>query len=252
MINSPLLKSIFRGMLNKCGYEIYQVKPSLGNNSYEVIKPFATFSPWNNDKRFLNIYKAIKNFTLVDYYRCFELWTLVEQCAKLQEGSLIEIGVWRGGTGAIIAQQAFDCGIKDTVFLCDTFTGVVKAGNKDHRYKGGEHNDTTPQMVKDLISKKLNLSNVKILEGVFPEETSHSIKNYKFRFCHIDVDVYQSAKDISVWIWEKMVTGGIIVYDDYGCQACDGITKFVEEQRYLDDRILLYNLNGHAIIIKIK
>ena len=48
----------------------------------------------------------------------------------------------------------------------------------------------------------------------------------------------------------RLVLGGIVVYDDYGFQGCEGITRFVEEQRGLPDRLLLHNLNGHAIIVK--
>ncbi len=48
-----------------------------------------------------------------------------------------------------------------------------------------------------------------------------------------------------------MVPHGIVVYDDYGHFACDGITKHVEEQMELEDRIVLYNLNGHAVVIKL-
>jgi O-methyltransferase len=59
------------------------------------------------------------------------------------------------------------------------------------------------------------------------------------------------AKDIVDWIWDKMVHGGIIVYDDYGFNRCDGITKYVEEQMNCRDRLVIYNLNGHAIILKL-
>jgi O-methyltransferase len=48
-----------------------------------------------------------------------------------------------------------------------------------------------------------------------------------------------------------MVSGGIVVYDDYGFQRCDGITKYVEEQIYDKDRIVIHNLNGHAVILKL-
>jgi O-methyltransferase len=53
------------------------------------------------------------------------------------------------------------------------------------------------------------------------------------------------------WIWDKMVPGGIIVYDDYGFDGCQGITNCVEEQRLCDDRLVIHNLNGHAIILKL-
>ena len=77
---------------------------------YEVVLPNATYSPWNLDKAFIAAYSQIKDATLVDKYRCFELWRLVEQCAKLEGGALIEIGVWRGGTAALIATQAKNLG----------------------------------------------------------------------------------------------------------------------------------------------
>jgi len=216
-----------------------------------MVLPGATYSPWNKDNSFQAMFASIEEFTLVDKYRCYELWKLIEQIAKLENGSIIEIGVWRGGTGALIAKQAKNCGIEDRVFLCDTFTGVVKAGAEDSAYKGGEHADTSRQAVEELIFNRMNLANVEILEGIFPDQTGHRIEDMQFRFCHIDVDAYQSAKDIVDWIWNKMVPGGIMVYDDYGFYGCDGITKYVEEQMMSKDRLVIHNLNGHAIILKL-
>jgi len=186
----------------------------------------------------------------VDEFRCFELWKLVEQSAKLQTGDVIEIGVWRGGTGVIIAKQAMNCRLSGTVHLCDTFSGVVKAGPNDSSYRGGEHSDTTRQVVERLV-ERLKLDNVRLHEGVFPNQTGCELEDLQFRFCHIDVDVYQSAKDILDWIWGRMVHGGIIVYDDYGFKCCDGITKHLEEQIALTDRIVLHNLNGHGTVLKL-
>ena len=42
-----------------------------------------------------------------------------------------------------------------------------------------------------------------------------------------------------------------MVYDDYGFYGCDGITKYVEEQMMRKDRLVIHNLNGHAIILKL-
>ncbi|MFH0939630.1 MAG: TylF/MycF/NovP-related O-methyltransferase [Planctomycetota bacterium] len=246
------IKTTIRRVANRFGFEITRI-PKPGSsmaNEYETVYPAATYSPWNKDLLFQAMFASIEKFTMVDKYRCFELWKLVEQIAKLKTGNIIEIGVWRGGTGALIAKQARNCGIKDKVFLCDTFAGVVKAGARDSRYKGGEHADTSCQAVKELILTRMNLDNVEILEGIFPEQTGHRVEGMQFRLCHIDVDVYQSAKDITDWIWDKMVPGGIIVYDDYGFYGCDGITQYVEEQMIRKDRLVIHNLNGHAIILK--
>ncbi len=230
----------------------YEPKTGIASIEYEQVFPAATYSPWNTDNLFQSVLASIDGSSLVDKYRCFELWKLVEQSAKLEKGSIIEIGVWRGGTGALIARQAKNCGIEDRVFLCDTFKGVVKTGVNDSSYNGGEHSDTSRQIVEELVFSLMNLGNIDILEGIFPDQTGHLIENLQFRFCHIDVDVYQSAKDIVDWIWDKMVYGGIIVYDDYGFNTCNGITKYVEEQIYCRDRLVIHNLNGHAIIVKLK
>ncbi len=251
MTPSRFVRRILRRILDSTGYEVSRRTEGRGNLLYEPVRPLATYSPWNRDALFEETYEAIQDHTLVDKYRCYELWSLVEQSVKIP-GGIIEVGVWKGGTGALIAKKALLCRISGLVYLCDTFAGVVKAGPEDSSYGGGEHADTSRKTVEKLVIERLKLPNVRILEGIFPEETSHLIEEDTFRFCHIDVDVYQSAQDIIAWIWEKMAIGGIIVYDDYGFHGCDGITKHVEEQRAEPDRLLIHNINGHAIIIRIK
>jgi O-methyltransferase len=248
------LKTGVKRIVNRMGFEMVRI-PRMGPAGtapeYEITRPSATYSPWNRDSAFRAAFAEIEPFTLVDVYRCFELWQLVEQTAKLGRGSLVEIGVWRGGTGALIARRAASCGIPDKVFLCDTFTGVVKAGPRDSLYRGGEHADTSRQCVEDLLHTRMGLDNAEVLEGIFPEQTGRRVEHLDFRFCHIDVDVYRSAGDIVDWIWDRMIPGGILVYDDYGSYNCGGITAHVEEQRMCRDRLLIHNLNGHAIVVKL-
>ena len=214
-----------------------------------LVLPTATYAPWNHDAEFLDIHRIARDHTLVDELRCFELWQLVAQTAHL-EGALIEVGVWRGGTGAIIARQASRLPGAPTVYLCDTFRGVVKAGEQDASYRGGEHSDTSLKHVEDLLHQRLGLRQVRLLEGIFPDQTAHRITEDRVRFCHIDVDVYQSAVDILEWVWPRMPVGGLVVYDDYGFLRCDGITRHVDEQRGRPDRRVIHNLNGHAVVVK--
>ncbi|HEX7976162.1 MAG TPA: TylF/MycF/NovP-related O-methyltransferase [Anaerolineales bacterium] len=241
------MKSLILRFVRRFGYEIINVS---GHQEYDQVTPTATYSPWNVDEQFKTVYQAIRANTLVDRYKCYELWKLVEQSAKL-EGALIEVGVWRGGSGALIAQRARQCGIQDPVYLCDTYTGIVKAGENDPDYRGGEHADTSVQIVEKLV-QGLGISNVKILQGIFPDQSAHRVDAPRFRFCHVDVDVYQSSKEVTQWVWDRLVVGGIVAYDDYGFKGLEGVRKFVEEQRMEPDRIVIHNLNGHAIVIKIR
>jgi O-methyltransferase len=212
--------------------------------------PVATYSPWLSDEEFDKVYQVIRQKTLVDIYRCYEIWQLVGETAKLPDGDLIEIGVWRGGTGALIARRSRLAGIANPIYLCDTFKGVVKAGLQDVTYVGGEHADTSRAAVLNLMST-LEVEQVRILDGIFPDDTGHLIGDRTLRFCHIDVDVYDSAKDILNWVWPRLVPGGIVVFDDYGFHSCVGITRFVNEERLRRDRLVIHNLNGHAVVIKL-
>ena len=224
-----LAKKAVRRGFRKLGYRLVRhpyILTGKRMSTHEPVVPIATYAPWNADTDFLQTFKTIKENTLVDFYRCWELWTLVQQTAKLS-GAIIEIGVWRGGTGALLAKQAAECGIKDPVYLCDTFCGVVKAGSNDTVYKGGEHADTSRSIVENLLFQRMGLENVRLLEGVFPDETAQLIEDdsQMFRLCHIDVDVYDSARDVANWVWDRMVIGGILVFDDYGFRGTEGIVN---------------------------
>lgn len=240
-------------MVRATGFEVRRTRelPSHapGIRHAEVF-PAATYSPWLADTAFENVYRVIRENTLVDIYRCYELWQLIAEVAKLPGGDLIEVGVWRGGTGALIARQCQLTGIPNPVHLCDTFKGVVKAGPRDTVYLGGEHSDTSQDAVLRLL-QSLNLDQVNILQGIFPDESGHRISDRQFRFCHIDVDVYDSARDILDWLWPRLVPGGIVVYDDFGFHSCVGITRIVNEQRAKNDRLVIHNLNGHGIVVKL-
>jgi O-methyltransferase len=215
---------------------------------YEPVRPNATYAPWRDDPEFGRVHAAISQHTLVDLYRCFELWELVGQVAHLP-GNILEVGVWRGGTGGLIAARAMASATGKTVYLCDTFTGVVKATEKDSAYRGGEHADTTEGIVAELISG-LEVHNARIVKGIFPEDCAETMEREQFCFVHIDVDVFQSAKDVLDFVWPRMPAGGTVVFDDYGFPACDGIPKLVHEYRGRHDMVILHNLNGHAVLVK--
>jgi O-methyltransferase len=211
--------------------------------------PEATYSPWNDDKEFVSAFRAIKQNTLVDIYRAHELWSLVKETSHLG-ADILEVGVWRGGTGCLMAEQAKKLKSSATVFLCDTFKGVVKTSDQDSHYFGGEHADTSADVVRQLATK-MRLNNIELLEGIFPDITGGQIEDRKFSLCHIDVDVYESARQVAEWVWPRLVSGGIIIYDDYGFSACEGVTNLVNERHQNPGAVTLHNLNGHAIVVKV-
>jgi O-methyltransferase len=225
----------------------HRVDQKIGGSSYRTVLPIATYSPWLDDLEFQEFYRQIRDHTLVDIYRCYELWKLVPQVPHL-EGDVLEVGVWRGGTGALLAKRTAN---HKTVYLCDTFTGVPKAGPRDSTYRGGEHNDASEKIARDLM-EELGLLNVRFLTGVFPEHTGKFLEGLRFCFAHIDVDVYDSARGALEFVWPRLSAGGILVFDDYGFATTDGVTSLVNQYGNHQDRITIHNLNGHAVVLKTK
>jgi O-methyltransferase len=218
------------------------------SGAHAMSYPISSYAPWQADEDFQRVYRAVRKHTLVDVWRCYELWSLVGELREVP-GAIVEVGVWRGGSGAIMATRAKALEISDPVYLCDTWEGVVKTGKLDTYYRDGKHDDTSREIVEELVAR-LGLDNVELLQGVFPEQTGERVPDQTLRLCHVDVDVYQSAKDVFDWAWPRLSPGGVAVFDDYGFPACPGVTKFVDEQRGLDDRLVLHNLNGHGIVVK--
>jgi O-methyltransferase len=207
-----------------------------------------TYAPWLEDQIFLKLFKAVQQSTLVDIYRCYELWDIAQQ-VKTVDGDILEIGVWRGGTGAILTAAVTDTAKK--VFLADTFQGVVKASVRDPRYIGGEHSDTSVQIVENLLERLGLKGRAQLLEGIFPDDTSIAIPG-KLALVHCDVDVYESCNDIVEWCLPRLSVGGVMIFDDYGFSGCEGVTEYCNKLRNLETLRFIYNVNGQAVFTRIR
>ncbi|HMU98635.1 MAG TPA: TylF/MycF/NovP-related O-methyltransferase [Chitinophagales bacterium] len=222
------------------------------NKGYHIIVPSATYAPWIHDKFFLKTFAEAKKNSLLNFYQAWELWQLAENTSG-KEGNILEVGVWRGSSSIMMGTKLKQIGSNKKIFACDTFEGVVKAGTKeDNFYVGGEHKDTSLEFVKNHIENNFHLSNVQLLKGIFPDDTGHLVTNEKFCLVHIDVDAYISAKDIMTWVWDRLTIGGVVVFNDYGFPLTKGITLLVNEYLQRGDAVVVHNLNGNGIIVKIK
>lgn len=202
-------------------------------------------SPWLVDPDFNKLYEKMRHNTLVDRPRCYALYLLMDQIKDLP-GDVFELGTWRGGTAAIFAS----CLPSKTIYLADTFEGVVKSSEWEH-YVDKVHADTSQELVEDFLRSKVGVSNYKILKGIFPEDTGGQVKTKKFAFAYLDADVYRSTKEAFDYIWSNICVNGIVAFDDYGMtSACPGISKFINAIKGDTDKIFASNMNGQAYVIK--
>ena len=113
---------------------------AMRSGAHEMAFPLSTYAPWQADEEFHRSYEAVRRNTLVDVWRCYELWSLVGELRDVP-GAILEVGVWRGGTGVLMATRAAALGLDEPVYLCDTWAGVVKTGDVDTYYRDGKHDD---------------------------------------------------------------------------------------------------------------
>lgn len=201
-------------------------------------------APWLTDAEFGAIYERVRGNTLVDRPRCYALVQIARQ-VRTVPGNILEVGVWRGGTTALLASARPD----RIVFAADAFAGVVKSQDWEH-YEDGAHADADRDKVAAFLAD-LGLANVRILEGIFPDDTGAQVAGESFSLVHIDVDVYSSASDILEFAWPRLSAFGIAVLDDYGfVSACAGVHRLGSEWAERDDCLFIASPNGQGYLVK--
>lgn len=151
------------------------------------------------------------------------------------EGDMAEFGVYKGGSAKIISDSVPD----KTIHLFDTFNeGFPENDVFDIGHKKGEMAFPLTSVKKFLKGRK-----IKYHVGSF-SKTINNIKNLKFSFVHMDADLYQSTKEGIKFFWDKIVDGGIIVFDDVICNDTPGVMKAIKEL-LPNEEMIIYGNSGH-------
>jgi hypothetical protein len=175
---------------------------------------------WSNIADFQFLFKDVENHTVVSQDRCFMLYQAAKYAGN-KEGDIAEVGVYKGGTGKLLAKV---CPNK-IIHLFDTFTGMPEVGTYAEYHKEGDFSDTSLQSVKQFLR---DCGNMVFHPGFFPE-TAVDIKEKRFCLIHVDVDIYQSVKDCLGFFYDRMVPGGIMIFDDYEWKSCPGVKQAINE-----------------------
>jgi O-methyltransferase len=176
----------------------------------------------------------------------YNLYALTKNTNKL-EGDIAEVGVWKGGQSTIIAEAKGD----KNLHLFDSFEGFDENECKNK-------NELEELKKEQLYSFKIDVEkvrehfskypNVFIYKGWFPK-TAKPVKNKKFCFVNLDVNLYKSQMDCLKFFYPRMVQGGIIIIHDY--TILPEIRKSFDEF-FKDKPEPVIELSGsHAMIVKV-
>ncbi len=209
----------------------------------EIIISSAFYAPWKEDNVFFSFYQKVKKFTLLDPMRAYTLWYFTNNLRD-KNADILDIGCMQGGAGFILSK----INKKGFTYLIDTFEGFLEE-EKYHKKKHFIYREISE--VKNRI-KKLKLKKTKVYKKNFPYNLDKSFNKKKFKICHVDVNTYKSTKNTFNYIKNKMIKGGVIIFDDYGIYSTDGIKKFINEisKHQNKNYTFVYNFMGQCILIK--
>lgn len=144
--------------------------------------------------------------------------------SELSNLLIVEAGVGYGDTFLFLALIAEKLGTNLIGF--DSFCGFPEIINKrDRRILGkpiakGQWNVSTIDSIRNRLKNSgvgdnfLN-NNVKLVEGFFDDSLRNFEIQKKIFFLHLDVDLYSSYKTCLEYLWDQVIDGGVVVFDEY-------------------------------------
>ncbi len=216
-------KDLVRRLTRKVGYDVVQYKPSAlgaGPEDQAVID-FA------------------RPYTMTTPERMFALVQATRYIARAKiEGSVVECGVWRGGSTMIAARTLLDedDAARD-LYLYDTFEGMPTPTDADRDMTGQpalerfEQNRTgadrsswdeasLEEVQANLRRTAYDPARVHYVKGkvedTIPGDADGVPAPDRIALLRLDTDWYESTKHELIHLYPRLVPGGVLIIDDYG------------------------------------
>jgi O-methyltransferase len=198
---------------------------------------------WSHDAAFLEQYRRlVPSGSLRSAERKFLLCQLLPLVAGLP-GDTAEAGVYVGASSWFVCEYFRASGKSHYAF--DSFAGLSAPGAADGAY--WQHGDLAS--VEEIARARLEPFDAVICKGWIPD-SFQDVQVSQLCFAHIDVDLYEPTLESIKFFYPRVVSGGIILCDDYGFATCPGARRAIDE--YMADRPepVVHVPTGQAVIIK--
>ncbi|PID02607.1 hypothetical protein CSV67_08200 [Sporosarcina sp. P2] len=187
----------------------------------------------------------------IDYVRISTVELLSKEILERDiPGEIAELGVYRGDFSKLIS-KLFPY---KKFYLFDTFEGFsekdvyLEGKRKLSIAKTGHLDDTSIDIV---INKVTNKERIVVKKGYFPD-TTEGLKNERFSFVSIDVDLYKPTYEGLCYFYERLSKGGYIIVHDYNFDFYSGVKVAVREfaEKYNVSYVPVSDYHGSIIITK--
>lgn len=246
-----LVFGLMKKLVGAFGYGLHRTRFDIKKHGYTNCPPYtySTYSPWFSEW-FQKIYELFQDVTVLTADRCYMLYRFSQHCINIP-GDFAECGVYKGGSAALIAHviQSTSNPTTKLLHLFDTFKGMPKEGVPDSSdHQEGDMGDVSLTRVKAYLKGYLFTI---FYPGVIPETFKH-VEKKKFAFVHIDVDLFKTSKDCCEFFYDRLTSGAIMVFDDYGFPRYEYAEKKAVDEFFADKPENPISLRtGQCIVIKV-
>jgi O-methyltransferase len=221
--------------------------------------------PDDFDDEIGDLIRAVRPFTMTSPDKLHALITATRYLHRYDiPGSIVECGVWRGGSMHAVARTLDSLGDHSReLYLFDTFEGMPPPTEKDVRRDGRRAEELLAAGTKDqFIWAYATLEDVrKGFDTVpYPGERVHYVCGKvedtvpgqapdPIALLRLDTDWYESTRHELVHLYPRLVSGGVLIIDDYG--TWQGSQRATDE--FLADsgaRLLLQRAGRGRIAVK--
>ncbi|MER6194821.1 TylF/MycF/NovP-related O-methyltransferase [Streptomyces cyaneofuscatus] len=227
-------------------------------------KPSPAF-PADYDDEARDIIRAVKPYSMTSPERLNAFILATRYIARHNiPGDIVECGVWRGGSMQACARTLLSVGEDEReLYLFDTYEGMTPPTAEDLRRDGRPAQELLDSQGKDRpIWAVASLEDVQAgFENVpYPKERVHYVRGRvedtvpaqapeQIAILRLDTDWYASTKHELEHLYSRLVSGGVLLIDDYG--YWQGSRQAVDE--FLDktgERLLLLRMDEGRIAVK--
>ena len=201
---------------------------------------------------FSNAYESIRGSHIYDAYNtphtiAWRLHTLVwaARSAIVRPGDLVECGVFKGDMSWVIASLLGDKISQRTFYLYDSFEGFSPTLSSAADFPDNPQflefaNEIyrDPKIYAAVVKRFAPMPHVKIIRGFVPESFKIAVPE-RIAFLHIDLNSPAAEIAALEQLFDRVVSGGYVVFDDYGW-------KLFKKQREAEDRFM--SDRGHSIL----
>jgi hypothetical protein len=161
--------------------------------------------------------------------------------------------VLHGVGSALIAQTLTQHYAEDERhFAFDSFDGLPEPREEDRMEKGGHwwSRGALKSSERNTRSFLARFQVVDIVKGLIPDSLVCA-ERHQFKLVHIDVDLYEPTWDSLQFFYPRMVSGGVILFDDYGFTSCPGARKATDSFFADKPENVIELATGQAVVTKL-